>query len=715
MADTGEGWRWELATPAGRADALAALYAGYLGRAPDPEGLQFWMAELDHGMAAGRDGLTVLHGIADSFARSPEAAETRGFPGAAVTGDGAAAGGFLGDLFDSLFDRTPTHWESARWESRLGTGLDPAGTVLDLVRDARGDDAAVLGHTVAAGRYYAQQVAARDAAFTHATAREAVARASVSEQSLVDARSFVDRQLGGDDDDADEGGTARPDLVAAGTVTSGDDALTPGSEAVLTVTSRNRGDGASERSHTLTYYLSEDPDLDSADRELGTARSGPLAPGGSEELRFTFELPATIGTQRQFVLIESDSADAIAESDETNNRQPVAFTPTSLPRPDLIAEAWVAEAARGPVGAGSEVTLDLRVTNRGDADAQERADLRVWFSDDRRVDAFDDIELDADRIAALDPGEAATERLDVGIPDDLVPDRYFILVETDTGRDVGESNESNNVTAAPVDVVVSGRPKPDLISAAAIVTEPGAIAAGAEIEVAVTTRNAGNAETDGRFEVAFYLSDDARLDAGDLRLDDEGTGPLEPGERDDADADFDLPEDVAVPGRFLLVVTDADGEVREADEGNNVAALDLASPGGGTPDLTPSLALAGDPDDGTVESEFVPGEAVPITGAVNNRGDAAAAAASTTRFYLSQDRQIDAGVDFVLGVRDQARLFAGETAPLDGDVFLPNTVAAGRYFLIAEADATDTLAESDETNNTAAVTLTVETDGFVFG
>ena len=31
------------------------------------------------------------------------------------------------------------------------------------------------------------------------------------------------------------------------------------------------------------------------------------------------------------------------------------------------------------------------------------------------------------------------------------------------------------------------------------------------------------------------------------------------------------------------------------------------------------------------------------------------------------------------------------------------------------ADSTDALAESDETNNTAAVTLTVETDGFVFG
>ncbi len=92
-----------------------------------------------------------------------------------------------------------------------------------------------------------------------------------------------------------------------------------------------------------------------------------------------------------------------------------------------------------------------------------------------------------------------------------------------------------------------------------------------------------------------------------------------------------------------------------------------------------------------------------------NAGNAAAAA-STTRVYLSPDATVDAG-DPVLATIAVPSLAAGAAATASSTVPLPATAAAGTWQLIARADAGQVVAEANEGNNTLAVPLTLAAGG----
>lgn len=506
------------------------------------------------------------------------------------------------------------------------------------------------------------------------------------------------------------GPAARPDLAAGGRVTADDGGgATPGSELTLAVTTRNDGDADAPRGYALTYYLSDDTELDPDDLRLGRDRERALDAGESDSERVSFELPPTAGTGRQFVLIDTDPADAIAESDEGNNLTPVGFDVNALNRPDLVSTGRIPAAERGPVEAGAGLTLDVAVTNRGDRETDSGVELRYVLSDDRDLDAFD-LPLGDDRQSALDAGETGRESARLSLPDDLVPGQYFVLIETDAAGAVAERHEFNNETAIPITVVTEGRAKPDLASFATVEPEDDVVAAGAELEIEVVTRNQGNGEADRGFDVAVFLSDDTELDAGDRLLGDDRQGSLDAGESDDEDIDVRLPGDSDPQGRFLLVATDIDGAVREADEGNNVTAIALDTAGeGARADLAASIAVP-DVETRGADGAVVPGEGVPVTGTLTNMGAAPADTETVTRFYLSRDQTIDESFDFALGTRTTGELAPGESARLDTQVFVPDTAGGGDFFILAEADADGDVPESDEGNNVAAAPIRIDAD-----
>jgi hypothetical protein len=501
--------------------------------------------------------------------------------------------------------------------------------------------------------------------------------------------------------------TALPDLAAGGRVTADDGGATPGSDLTLEVTTRNDGDGDAPRDYELTYYLSDDTALDPEDIRLGGDRERALEAGESDSERFSFELPPTAGTGRQFILVDTDPADRIPESDETNNLTPIGFDVNALNQPDLVSTGRIAEAARGPVESGSGLSLDVQITNRGDRATDSSIGLRYALSHDRDLDAFD-IPLGDDRQSALDAGETGTESATLSLPDDLVPGRYFVLIETDAGGAVAERHEFNNETAIPIDVITEGRAKPDLVSSATVEPEDDVIAPGAELEVEVITRNEGNGEAGTGFDIGVFFSDDPELDAGDRFLGDDRQGELDPGEADDADIDVRLPGDLDPQDRFLLIATDIDGEVREADEGNNVAAIALDTAGASArADLTPSITVSETETRGE-DGAFVPGEGIPITGSLTNQGAAPTESDTVTRFYLSRDQTIDESFDFALGTRTVGDLAPGESAPLATQVFVPDTAGGGEFFILAEADADGDVAEADEGNNVAPAPIRID-------
>ncbi len=84
------------------------------------------------------------------------------------------------------------------------------------------------------------------------------------------------------------------------------------------------------------------------------------------------------------------------------------------------------------------------------------------------------------------------------------------------------------------------------------------------------------------------------------------------------------------------------------------------------------------------------------------------APSSTTGVYLSADTKLDAGVDTLLAQEPCGEIAALESVSQTSTVTIPAEVAPGNYYLLVVADHTDAISELSETNNVAAVAVTIE-------
>ena len=154
---------------------------------------------------------------------------------------------------------------------------------------------------------------------------------------------------------------------------------------------------------------------------------------------------------------------------------------------------------------------------------------------------------------------------------------------------------------------------------------------------------------------------------------------------------------IPVPlGRMATTVDEAVAAVRPLIEesGNPVVVLKAQIHAGGRGKGT----LAEHPD--------VRGVNV-VTDAVENRGFAPAGG-STNRYYLSADTSRSAGDKLLTGSRDVPGLGPGAVSAGSAIVSVPNSTQADTYFLLVCADAGSKVTESDEGNNCAASSTTIQ-------
>src|SRR5207237_8837858 len=95
------------------------------------------------------------------------------------------------------------------------------------------------------------------------------------------------------------------------------------------------------------------------------------------------------------------------------------------------------------------------------------------------------------------------------------------------------------------------------------------------------------------------------------------------------------------------------------------------------------------------------------TNTPQNAGLSGTAPATSTRYYLSTNTLRDAGDTLLTGARAVPALAAGASSSGPVTVTIPASLPVGSYFLLACADDTSPLPETDETNNCRASTTTL--------
>jgi subtilisin family serine protease/subtilase family serine protease len=238
-------------------------------------------------------------------------------------------------------------------------------------------------------------------------------------------------------------------------------------------------------------------------------------------------------------------------------------------------------------------------------------------------------------------------------------------------------------SAATVTVISDDLP-PDLTVTA--VSVPLTAGAGTDIVVTDTTRNQGTGRALAS-STGLYLSTNTTWDAADVSLGSRSVSILSAATNETASTTVRIPSTTVAGSYYVLAKADWDDAVRESIETNNTRASGVVKVG---PDLVVSAL--------TAPAVAAPGGAISLSDTTKNDGGGNAEP-STTRFYLSTNTTLDAA-DVGLGTRAVPLLAGGASSAAATSVTVPSGTATGTYYILAFADAPNTVGESLETNNT---------------
>ena len=307
----------------------------------------------------------------------------------------------------------------------------------------------------------------------------------------------------------------------------------------------------------------------------------------------------------------------------------------------------------------------------------EPSETGFYLSVNTSLDASDTF-LGSRAVPTLPADATDTRTMLLTLPPD-VAGAYYVIAKADYGNQVVESLENNNTRASSVI-----RVGPDLGVSA--FTVPAHAGPGSTISVTDTTRNTGPQSTGRSSMTGYYLSSNAVLDAGDVRVGARIVGELPAGAQNQGTGSVTVPLTTEVGSYYLIARADDEFTINEANEANNTRAASSLKIG---PDLITTAvsvpALAG------------AGGAIAINDTTRNQGGAAAAE-SITAFYLSENLTVDPA-DRRLGMRPAGAIEAGASSLATTIVTLPDEVPVGTYYVIAFADDGAAVTETSETNN----------------
>jgi len=156
---------------------ITQLYIGYFNRAPDPDGLNYWVGQLQSGQS--------LAAIANSFANQTEAVSTYAY---LANPAGGAADAFLNSVYNNLFNRTPDVAGLAYWKGELSAGKAVGRMIIDIISGAQGADKSLVDQKVAAAQSYVDGLTgAHGGSFSMGEAQRAVMDTGSTFSALVPA------------------------------------------------------------------------------------------------------------------------------------------------------------------------------------------------------------------------------------------------------------------------------------------------------------------------------------------------------------------------------------------------------------------------------------------------------------------------------------------------------------------------------------------------
>ncbi|HEY4797642.1 MAG TPA: CARDB domain-containing protein, partial [Bacteroidia bacterium] len=463
--------------------------------------------------------------------------------------------------------------------------------------------------------------------------------------------------------------------------------VTPGSSINAYCYVYNQGSTLSSSSN-VGYYLSTDANWDASDVYLGYYSGASLAASSSSYRSLSLTIPSTTAPGNYYILFYADYSGAVAESNETNN---VSSSSITIQAP--VIDLYIQSQSISPttVAAGYSITASCYINNQGNATASS-SNVGFYLSTDAVWDAGDTY-LNYSAGGTLSANSSSYRSVTVGIPSGTTPGTYYILFYADYSNAVSESVETNNVVALAINVIT---PFTDLVIQNPSVSSV-TIASGNSINATCYIYNQGNV-TVNTSNVGYYLSTDAVWDASDVYLNFSSGSTLGAGSSSYRSVSVTIPSGTTTGSYYILFYADYSNVVAEDVETNNVSyvPITVAAP-------TVDLIIQGQTANPLTLSA---GNSTSASCTIFNQGNSLASS-SNVGFYLSTDATWDVG-DTYLNYSPGASLNGGTSSARSVSLTIPSTAAPGNYYLLYYADYSNAVSENVETNNVAAVPITVQ-------
>jgi hypothetical protein len=389
-----------------------------------------------------------------------------------------------------------------------------------------------------------------------------------------------------DYDEITVGDTQKPDLTGK-SFDLNKSVINVGDSFNLTFDIANLG-GSTKDPFNVTFYLSNDKIIDkNSDPILRTITLDPLTAKSSTdllELTQDLVLPGVDSTYWRgdgtyYVGMKIDSDNRIAESNESNNIRWDDLIVNNTQRPDLTAKDF--DLTKSIANAGDSLNINFDVANLGGT-TNAPFNVSFYLSKDDILDSSDK-ELLFTTIDGL-AGKSSTGPLvfnqDFSLPG--VNDsfwsgdgKYYVFMKTDSGNDVRESNETNNLS---IDSIIINNTQLADLTAKKLDVNQSSLNAGDTFNLTFDILNQGGA-TQKPFNVSFYLSSDKFIGGADDRH--LRTITLDPLQANSSTDLLKLTEDLILPGindsfweqgngtYYVGMLIDSGDHVPEINERNN--------------------------------------------------------------------------------------------------------------------------------------------------
>lgn len=444
-------------------------------------------------------------------------------------------------------------------------------------------------------------------------------------------------------------------------------------------------------SSTIGYYLSTNQILDASDVLLLNSTGGPLAAAQYSSRYDNPVIPTGTAPGNYYMLFVADPLNAVAETNENNN---VASVQLQVVAPGIDLLIQQPGLSNGNVTPGFTLTGNCYIQNAGNT-ISSSSSVGYYLSTNQLLDA-NDVLLATTTGPTLLAGQSSYRSASFTVPTGTVAGNYYILFVADPQDAVTETNEANNVTSLALTVTgpFTGTVVP--VSGTATVTtcsttiyDNGGFYNYADNSYGSLTIMPATA---GALVQLVFNSFSMEQGYDYVRIYD-GTSINAPLLATYTGYQIPLP----------VMATNAAGALTvqfTSDSYSNSTGFDA----------TVSCTAAPQPDllltqIGASPSTVAIGGNLSVSAIVANQG-AGAASSSAVGYYLSTNQLLDAS-DRLLGTSPGGVLGVNLDAARQLVATMPTNVTPGVYYMLFVADPQNAVAETNESNNLAALAVTV--------